>query len=63
MPCMPKFLIIRHMIKNEKISAEDQKEYYSGIGILLFLAEHSGPDITNMAKQLSNTNDGVNTVT
>ena len=37
MPGMPKFIIIRPMIKSEKISTEDHKEYWSGVGMLLLL--------------------------
>ena len=34
-PGMPKFLIMRPMIDSEKISAQDQQEYWLGLGVLL----------------------------
>ena len=37
MPVMPKFLTVRPINKSEKISMEDQREYQSGIHMLLFL--------------------------
>ena len=40
-PGMPKFLLARPMIDTEKNSAEDQKEYWSKVGILLFLVKHN----------------------
>ena len=34
-PDMPKFLIVRSMMKSKKISTEDQQDYWSGIGMFL----------------------------
>ena len=62
MPGMPKFLTVRPLIKSEKISMEDQKEYWSGVGMLLFLVKHSRPDIVNMTRELSKASDGANLV-
>ena len=62
MPGMPKFLIVRPMIKIEKISAEDQKEYWLGVGVLLYLVKHSRPDIANATMELLKANNGVNPV-
>ena len=56
---MPKFLIVCPIIKSQKISAEDQEKYWSGVGMLLFLVKHSRPDIANATIELSKANDGV----
>ena len=37
----PKFFIVMPMKQSEKTSAEDQNEYLSGVGMLLFLVNHS----------------------
>ena len=47
------------MIDGEKNSAKDQKEYQSGLGMLLFLVKHSKSDIANVTSKLSKTNDDV----
>ena len=60
-PGVPKFLIVRPMIKSKKISAKDKQEYWSGVGMLLYLVKHSCPDLTNMTRELSKANDGANT--
>ena len=39
---------------------EDQKEYLSSIGLLLFLVKHSRLDIANATRELSKANDGMN---
>ena len=36
---------------------EDQKEYWSQVGILLYLAKHSRPDIANAARKMSKANN------
>ena len=59
-PGMPKCFIVRPMIDSEKISAEDQNEYQPRVGMLLFLVKHSRPDIANATRNLSKSNDGVN---
>ena len=41
------FLIIRPIIKGEKISTKDQQEYWSGVGMLLYLVKHSCPNLVN----------------
>ena len=38
---MHKFLIVRPMVESEKISLEDQQEYWLGVGMLLYLVKHS----------------------
>ena len=37
---MSKFLIVRPTEENKKISTEKQKEYWSNVGILLYLIQH-----------------------
>ena len=44
----------------EKIFAEDQWEYQSGEGMLLYLVKHLHLDLTNMTRELSKANDGSN---
>ena len=57
-PGMP--LIISPMVDNEKISAEDQQEYWFSAGILLYLVKHVQCNLANMIRELSKANDGVN---
>ena len=59
-PGIPKFLIVRRLIDGKKISAEDQKEYWSEVGMLSFPVKHSRPDIANTTTELSKANDGEN---
>ena len=57
---MPKFLIVRPMIKSETILMEDQNKFWLGVGILFFLVKHSRPDVSSMARELSKAKDGAN---
>ena len=44
------------MIRNEEgpsISVEQQSLYRSGVGKMLYLVKHSGPDIANVVRELS----------
>ena len=50
-------------MESEKISAEDQREYWSGVGMLFFLDKHSRPDIANMIRELSKATVGMSPVT
>ena len=59
---MPKFLIVRSMVKSEKISADDQQEYWLGEGMLMYLVELSCPNFANMTTKLSKANNGGNLV-
>jgi hypothetical protein len=43
---------------DEKITAEDQSIYRSGVGMLLYLVKHSRPDISNAVRELSKSMDG-----
>ena len=53
-------MIVRPTEECEKISIEDQKTYQSGIRMLLYLVEHSRPDIANVTRELSKANNGAN---
>ena len=57
-PGIPKFFIVRPMIKSENISAEDQKKYQLGKCMLLYLIKHSRQDIANTTMELSKANNG-----
>ena len=59
-PGTHKFLIMRPMIYGEKISAKDQWEYKSAVGMLLYLVKHSCPNLANVTIELSKANDGAN---
>ena len=50
----PKFLIVRPVEDNDKISAEERKMFWSGVGMLLYLIQHSRFNIVNMIQELSN---------
>ena len=47
-PGMPKFLIVRPVVDSEKISMEDQWEYWSDVGMLLYLIKHLHPGVAIM---------------
>ena len=42
---------------------KNQKEYWSGVGILLYLVKHSRPNVANAARKISKANDGANPAT
>jgi hypothetical protein len=47
--------------ENEEIvSNADQKEFRSGVGMLLYLVKHSRPDISNAVRELAKVMDGAN---
>ena len=49
------------MIQNEEgtqINGDQQHEYWSGVGTLLYLTKHSRPDIANAVCELSKSMDG-----
>ena len=58
-PGTPKFFTVRPMEENKKILKKDQWDYISGIGILLYLVKYLHPDLANVTRDLSKTNDGV----
>ena len=47
----------------EKISAEDQQDYQSGVSMLLYLVKHLRPDLANVTRELSKANAGMNPAT
>ena len=57
---MPKFLVVRPMEEIEKISVKDEQEYWTGIGMLLYLVKHLHPNLANSTRELSKANDGTN---
>ena len=52
------FKVERCTDDNLKISAEKQKLYRSGVGMLMFLVKYSRPDLANSVRELSKANDG-----
>ena len=44
----------------KKTSTEDQQEYWSGVGMLLYLVKHSCSDLADVTRKLSKANDGAN---
>jgi hypothetical protein len=57
-PGTPGIGILRPETEEEKISDEEQSEYRTGIGMLLYLVKHSRPDIANAVIELSKSVDG-----
>ena len=57
---MPKFLIVRPMVDIKKISTNDQQEYCSGVGMLLYLVKYLYPNLANVTREISEANNGVN---
>ena len=57
-PAAPKTSIIRPQEGDPLISAEKQKTFRSGVGMLLYLVKHSRPDISNAVRELSKVADG-----
>jgi hypothetical protein len=58
-PGTPGVGIIQPKEDSNKITAEEQSDYHSGVGMLLFLVKHSRPDIANPVRELSKCMDGV----
>ena len=56
-PDTSNFFIIRPVINSEKISTEDQQEYWLGVSLLLYLVKHLCPILANMTRELSKAND------
>jgi len=57
-PGTPGFGIVRPKDDSERISAEMQSEYMSGVGMLLYLVKYSRPDIANAVRELTKCMDG-----
>ena len=52
--------IIRCRDDEAKLSEEEQAEFRSGVGSLLYLLKHSRPDLSNSVRELSKLMDGAN---
>ena len=52
--------MIRPSSEEEKLGTEEQTEYRSGVGSLLYLLKHSCPDLSNSVRELSKVMDGAN---
>ena len=50
------------MVESKNISAEDKQEYWSSVGILLYLVKHLHPNLANMTREVSKANDDANPV-
>ena len=48
------------MTEEELISDEEQSEFRSGVGSLLYLLKHSKPDLSNSVHELTKVMDGAN---
>ena len=59
---MPKFVIVRPTVKSKKTSMEDQKECWSGIDMLLYIANYFRLDIGKATRELSTLNNDTNPV-
>ena len=56
-PGTPRFTARRLENEEDKVNAKDDETYRSGVGPLLYLTKHSGPDISNPVRELSKTMD------
>ena len=56
---IPKILIVRHVVKREKISTEDQQDHWLGIGMPLNLVEFLCPNFVNGTRKLSKASNDV----
>ena len=52
--------IIRCSEEEESVTEEEQKEFRSGVGSLLYLLKHSRPDLSNSVRELSKVMDRAN---
>ena len=59
-PGPPGESVVRPKEQNELITNNDQKEFRSGVGMLLYLVKHSRPDISNAVRELAKVMDGAN---
>jgi len=57
-PAAPGEIIMRPQDPSELIREQEQSEYRSGVGMLLYLVKHSRPDISNPVRELSKVMDG-----
>jgi hypothetical protein len=52
-PGTPRFKIQRSIHNMEVLDSEHQRNYCSGVGMLLYLTKYSHPDISNIVRELS----------
>jgi hypothetical protein len=57
-PAGPGESVIRPIEGDPILSEEEQKEFRSGVGMLLYLVKHSRPDISNVVRELAKVMDG-----
>ena len=58
MPGTPSVGLMRPTDKNEVVSKEENEQYRTGVGILLYLVKHTRPYIANAVRELTRLNDG-----
>ena len=56
-PGTPRFIAMRVTDEEDKLPAKEHATYRSGVGTLLYLTEHSRPDLCNAVRELSETMD------
>ncbi len=59
-PATSGYRVTKPQTEEEKLSVEQQSEYRSGVGLLLFLVKHSRPDLSNRVRKLSKGMDCAN---
>jgi hypothetical protein len=57
-PGAPRATVVRPGEDDPKLSAEQQTQYRSGVGMLLYLIKHSRPDLSNAVRELTKVMDG-----
>jgi hypothetical protein len=57
-PAAPRSVIMRPEESDTKISEDKQKDFRSGVGMLLYLVKYSRPDMANITRELSKVMDG-----
>jgi hypothetical protein len=58
-PGAPETVVTRPEKGDHVLSPKDKTKYRSGVGMLLYLVQHSTPDIPNAVRELTNVLDGV----
>jgi hypothetical protein len=58
LPMQPGNTVVRPTDEEELLDAITQREYRSGVGMLLYLVKHSRPDLSNPVRELSKVMDG-----
>ena len=59
-PTGPGVKVMQPKHDEAKLTKNDQEDYRSGVGSLLYLLKHSRPDISNCVRELSKVMDGAN---